>query len=909
MILNRVKLNDFVSHKDTLLDLGYGINVVVGPNGAGKTSILDAICFALFNDWSNRGRKENLINLKANKCKAAVEFTEGGIKYSAEWSMERNKSARGSLYRIQNGERKLLAQGGGNTVVPEIERILGIDKSMFLQSVYVRQGEIEELVTARPADRKELVSRLLGVEDLQKAWESIKSLIDDYQLLQTALKTELDQKSTIEADRQNYLATSKELAKSLESKHKELREIENKIKGLKEILDKLKVDKKEFERLDKEKDILSQGIENDKEKLQKEQTEFDKAVKAEENVKSLESEVSKLPFLEEYMHNLSQKTEKQLQLNQINEKLTNLGRLEKDLNENEKDHTLYGERKSLLSEKTKERKEFEGAEAALKKALKHLEEFEKNERKKNTELNKELEKCYKIIGEHVAVENIETLLSAKKEEFQKLSDHLGEKIEECNKKVGMLENRKQELETNLVRLRPSEGETKTCPTCETELTLDRLTYLIDKFSSEREQIAVELQKSMEEQATFAQEKKQADGKLKKLAPIDSDHVKGLAEELAEIRRKLSEQKSEVEELHKKVKALSELDAEIRAIETEIGELEEAYLKYEAAERELKKLAPREQIEAEMAPIKEALETALQALRSSVSKLGYEPEEPEEELKELRLKKEEYDRNLPLAKRKAEHEQNMAIAKQELSDKEQKLVEVDKGISKLGYSEEYHTGKQEEFDFENQQKEELKEAIAGMIAQKKAADAEASKCEEKLKALKEKELEKQVVDDFVRLLNKIRVAYGKDGVQKMIRARARPLLERATRDLFERFNLAYSDVKIDDDYNIAVIGPGGEQDIDQISGGERVALAIALRLAIVRVLSGKVETIIMDEPTTHLDEERRKELVNILNSFFREGGRIIPQMLVITHHREIEDVADIVYSISKQEGYSIIETEK
>lgn len=107
---------------------------------------------------------------------------------------------------------------------------------------------------------------------------------------------------------------------------------------------------------------------------------------------------------------------------------------------------------------------------------------------------------------------------------------------------------------------------------------------------------------------------------------------------------------------------------------------------------------------------------------------------------------------------------------------------------------------------------------------------------------------------------------------------------------------------------AVIGPGGEQDIDQISGGERVALAIALRLAIARVLSGKVETIIMDEPTTHLDEERRKELVNILNSFFREGGRIIPQMLVITHHREIEDVADVIYNIRKQEGYSILRRE-
>jgi len=33
------------------------------------------------------------------------------------------------------------------------------------------------------------------------------------------------------------------------------------------------------------------------------------------------------------------------------------------------------------------------------------------------------------------------------------------------------------------------------------------------------------------------------------------------------------------------------------------------------------------------------------------------------------------------------------------------------------------------------------------------------------------------------------------------------------------------------------------------------------------------------------------------------------MLVITHHREIEDVADVIYSISKKEDYSIIETEK
>ena len=156
-------------------------------------------------------------------------------------------------------------------------------------------------------------------------------------------------------------------------------------------------------------------------------------------------------------------------------------------------------------------------------------------------------------------------------------------------------------------------------------------------------------------------------------------------------------------------------------------------------------------------------------------------------------------------------------------------------------------------------------VSGIVAQKKAADNETAECDRKLETLKEKE--KQAVDGFIRLLNKIRSAYGKDGVQKMIRAKARPLLGRSTRDLFERFNLAYSDIKIDDDYARAII---------------------------------------MDEPTTHLDEERRKELVNILSSFFREGGRIIPQMLIITHHPEIVDVADMIYTIRKEDGYSIAE---
>jgi exonuclease SbcC len=906
MILNKVKLNDFISHKTTELDLGYGINVVVGPNGAGKTSILDAISFALFNDYSNRGRKENLINAKSKKCGVAVEFIEGGIKYAAEWSMERNKSAKGSLYRMQNGERTLLAQGG-NAVVTEIEKVLGIDKSMFLQSIYVRQGEIEELVTAKPADRKTLISKLLGVEGLQRAWENIRSVIDEFEGSSKRLEGELAQKSTIEADRRKYIAASRESQGLLQAKNEELREIEKSISGLQTLLDQLKESKKTFGRLDKERSVIEKDVENAQEKLKNEQIEVDTAVRAEERIKSLEDEVSKLQFLEGYVICLSQKQNLELQLERMNEKLANLDRLEKSLRENEENHGLHLEKEKLLKEKSIERKTIEGAEDLLENVRKQVLQLEKREQRKSDELEKELAKWTKVLSEQVTIENFESLIETKRKEFQGLSDELGAKVDDYKKQMGILTNKMKELEDSISKLGSSKAEVITCPTCETDLSADRVTKLLDKFRTEKTAIEGELSKLKADLEETAENKKQADERLRKADSLDTDKISGISEEQKEAKTKLSEQKTDAKRLEKQADTLKKLDEELAKLETEKSGLKEAYHEFESAKRELSKLSSREEINVEMEPVLANLEGVSKHLKEAVSSLGYEPEKPEKELASLRLKKQEYDQNITIAKRRPEFELSVERIRQDLRGKEQKLGETNEAIRKLAYDEEEHRQKETELETAKSRKNILKEEISGIVAQKKAADNESAECDRKLEALKDKEKEKQTVDGFIRLLNKIRTAYGKDGVQKMIRARARPLLERATRDLFERFNLAYSDIKIDDDYNIAVLGPSGEQQIDQISGGERVALAIALRLAIAQVLSGRVETIIMDEPTTHLDEERRKELVNILSSFFREGGRIIPQMLIITHHPEIVDVADVIYTIRKEEGYSIAES--
>jgi exonuclease SbcC len=905
MILNKIKLNDFVSHKNTELDLGYGINVVVGPNGAGKTSILDAISFALFNDYSNRGKKENLINSTAKKCGATVEFVEGGIKYSAEWSMMREKSAKGNLYRMQNGSKTLLAQGGG-AVLAEIEKVLAMDKSMFFQSIYVQQGEIEELVAAKPAIRKELISRLLGVEDLEKAWHGIKDIIDAYHETQIVLKTELDQRSALETERQRHLTTSTELTASIGSKRKELTKIEEKISGLQTSLDQLKEDKKVFDRLDKERGILEKAVVSEKEKLETEQTELGKATAAKKLTESLEGEVSRLPFLEQYSQCILKRSEQEAKQQVLEEKLRNLDRLEEVLKENEKTSTLYHEKKVLQEEKNKERKQYEGSEKAVEKALKTVKDLEKDEQKKNAALEKDLKKCSEILEAQVTLETVEILLNKKKAELEAVGSELDEKIDQCQKSIGIFEHREKELDDNLTKLKPSEQGAKRCPTCETDLTADQIVRLGNKFSSEKERIEGELETTRNELTTISQRKHHTEGQLKKVEKIEPEQIRECASQLDEIRERLGKQRLEAEELNKNVDVLKRLDGELTELDNQIGELEEPYMKFESAKRELTKLQPREKVMAEMEPITEALEKVSQSLKDSVSNLGYEPKEPSRELEALRQRKQEYDQNISIAKRESEYRNSVAATREVLSSKEQELTGTLEEITKLNYDEKQHSKKQDEFDTETNSRNRLRETITGMMENKKTADGEIANYDKKLEGLKKKEQEKRHVDNFIGLLNKIRTAYGKDGVQKMIRARARPLLERSTRDLFERFNLSYSDIKIDDNYNIAVMGPSGEQQIEQISGGERVALAIALRLAIAQVLSGRVETIIMDEPTTHLDEERRKELVNILSSFFREGGRIIPQMLIVTHHPEIVDVADVIYTIKKEDGYSVSE---
>ena len=158
-----------------------------------------------------------------------------------------------------------------------------------------------------------------------------------------------------------------------------------------------------------------------------------------------------------------------------------------------------------------------------------------------------------------------------------------------------------------------------------------------------------------------------------------------------------------------------------------------------------------------------------------------------------------------------------------------------------------------------------------------------------------------LEDAVGLLNnleKIRSkVFNRDGpVALRLRSWVLKVLSAKASEYLSMFKIGISKIELTEkarDVQVTCYGTYGDIDMDSLSGGEKVAVALALRLAIAQIVSlNKLDFIILDEPTIHLDEERRKSLVNIISDFFKEGLGPLSQIIIITHDAEIFEDSDV-----------------
>ena len=178
MIIERLYMENFKSHENTEIDFDTGISLIIGENGAGKSSILEAISFALFKQYSSK-KIERLIKNNEVHMKVELDFIANGRTYRV--SRERKDSGLRSRLQIKDENRYHTLLSKDKEVTNEIQKLLDIDSDLFLNAIYVRQGEISDLIEKSPAEKKQMIGKLLGIDSLEKAWKNMKFILDKYQ--------------------------------------------------------------------------------------------------------------------------------------------------------------------------------------------------------------------------------------------------------------------------------------------------------------------------------------------------------------------------------------------------------------------------------------------------------------------------------------------------------------------------------------------------------------------------------------------------------------------------------------------------------------------------------------------------------------------------------------------------------
>jgi exonuclease SbcC len=169
---------------------------IIGPNGAGKSSIIEAVAWALYGNPVARSGKDEIKSAfagAADNCEASLDFEVGGEHYRAVRRLV-GKSERAEATLSRNGRPEAV---GSTETIRRVTELLGLDRRGFLTSFLARQQELNALADLPPAQRRDHLAGMLGIEKLDRALQQIK---DDGRLLgqkSGLLQKQMDQKDAI----------------------------------------------------------------------------------------------------------------------------------------------------------------------------------------------------------------------------------------------------------------------------------------------------------------------------------------------------------------------------------------------------------------------------------------------------------------------------------------------------------------------------------------------------------------------------------------------------------------------------------------------------------------------------------------------------------------------------------------
>lgn len=176
--------------------------------------------------------------------------------------------------------------------------------------------------------------------------------------------------------------------------------------------------------------------------------------------------------------------------------------------------------------------------------------------------------------------------------------------------------------------------------------------------------------------------------------------------------------------------------------------------------------------------------------------------------------------------------------------------------------------------------------------------EITRVEALLDDLRAERAERDTLDDLERMLQQFRETIREAG-PSIMKALLRQISVEANRIFGDIMGDRSAQLAWESDYEIVLRRDGKERSFAQLSGGEQMSAALAMRLALLHSLT-RLDIAFFDEPTQNMDGERRG---NLAEQIRRVRG--FDQLLVISHDDTFEQGLDCVLHLEKRHGETIL----
>ncbi|PSN13758.1 SMC family ATPase [filamentous cyanobacterium CCT1] len=914
-----VALQNFKTHRDRYFEFQPGTNAICGENGAGKTSILEAIAWVLFN-YQGDYAKEDLIRNGSGSAQVTVAFTSN---YDSRTYQVQRCTQRGyALFDPQLNER-LPYTRIKDEVLPWLRQHLGVGPTANLPQLFARTlGVPQGTFTAdflQPAEhRKAVFDAILKVEDYKLAFKQMNALRRYAEDQVEATKAEIAQYDDSLAAWDELHQRQQTLRQEISTSEQRLNTLTANLKTLQTQRDDLKAQAQQVQTLVNQRQGLLHQQEAKQSNLARLQQSMQQAEQAialcqahqaaykgyqtvEETLKVLAQEQQQRQKLQnEYQTLQKTQSQKQVELARWQTQLESFAATEKEL--------------ALLQPQIAVQAELEARRQGLQQQLDQQQRQQLQRQQlqiQSDQLSQQLAQAAQTRDRLIALQpKVEAIapLEAQRDRLQQQLSRMAA-ARQFEAEISALvaasqrQGKTQQAEIKAV-LNDLAVLAQSLPLLSSE-TLERLEQALkgtaalhDSLITALEVILHDLADQTDEAAlqaslkTVESDLKQHYAWQAELAQLSS--ITTQIEQLQRSRADLSDQRAV---LTQQLASQATVEVDLATVDGEIQTLGRPREKSQILERTLQdKLRVEEAYGAQSLALDDINQRmqALSAQLEGFADLDQRLTQAQSDRAQHQAGYGIYLQNQQLANQYPQLKTELAAAQTALAQLQQQQAELEKTYQAALTRFDPEAAATLETTYSTVKSEA--DQLAGSLPQQQQRLADLNQQIATLQALAQRRdaarRQLQSREQAKRFITFARKAYNEAGpriTEQYVRSVSQQA-DRLFRDLLNRPNVA---LEWSRDYEILVQDGPNQRRFVNLSGGEQMCAALAVRLALLKVLAD-VDIAFFDEPTTNMDRPRRQGLAEAISRI-----KTFQQLFVISHDDTFEQVTENVIVVERE----------